>query len=123
MNSRRELLKLFGAGTIIAPIVGGVSLSDAQAKLIEPPKVELVGAGGIPPTIDLADVKSVSVVFEMQDGASARLTFGYPYGSGRLVPSDRLSALLSFGRVHMNTSPMHTEPLGSLSDTYGAFLR
>jgi len=39
--NRRELLKRFGVGTAIVPLVGGVPELQAEAKLIEEPKVEL----------------------------------------------------------------------------------
>lgn len=42
MESRRDFLKLFGVGAAIVPIIGGVPSLAAEAKIISPPKVELV---------------------------------------------------------------------------------
>lgn len=40
-QDRREFLKLFGAGCAIVPIIGGLPTLAAEARIIEPPKVEL----------------------------------------------------------------------------------
>lgn len=62
--NRRDLLKYFGAGTIIttAAVAGPV------ARIIEPPKVELVKE--LPDEIDLSQVESISVRFNMKDGSA-----------------------------------------------------
>ena len=67
--NRRDLIKFFGAGTLIAPIAG----SEPIARLIEVPKVELVEATKIPEPIAMKDVRSVSVSFEMADGSRRSL--------------------------------------------------
>lgn len=40
---RRDFLKLFGVGCAIVPIIGGVPVAAAESKIIQAPKVELVG--------------------------------------------------------------------------------
>lgn len=40
--NRRGLLKLFGAGTTIAPLVAGKVVAPATARIITPPEVEIV---------------------------------------------------------------------------------
>ena len=42
MMDRRDLLKFFGAGAIIAPMVDGKVMREAEALIVEPPKVEIV---------------------------------------------------------------------------------
>ncbi len=43
--NRRELLQLFGVGAVVAPVIGGlVSSVSAQARIIEPAKVEIIEA-------------------------------------------------------------------------------
>ncbi len=42
--NRRDLLKFFGVGATIAPVVGGEPLLLANARLIEPAKIELFTA-------------------------------------------------------------------------------
>lgn len=39
--NRRDLLKLFGTGATIAPVLGGIASESARAIIVEPPKVEL----------------------------------------------------------------------------------
>lgn len=50
MFNRRDLLKLFGAGTVIAPVVDGLTSESARATLIEVPKIEIAE----PPAVVLA---------------------------------------------------------------------
>ncbi len=42
--NRRDLLKFFGAGTVVAPVVEGVALATDHARLIQPAQVEVVQA-------------------------------------------------------------------------------
>ncbi len=51
--NRRDLLKFFGAGTIIAPVVNGLTVEDTRAKLIETPKLGLVE---LPPVIEAKSI-------------------------------------------------------------------
>lgn len=44
MINRRELLRFFGAGATISPVVGGEPLLHATARLIEPPKIDIITA-------------------------------------------------------------------------------
>jgi hypothetical protein len=48
MFNRRELLKYFTIGTAIVPLVDGLPKFQAEAKLIEEPKVDLVVAKELP---------------------------------------------------------------------------
>lgn len=41
---RRSLLKLFGTGTVIAPVVDGITHEETRAVLLTPPSVEIVRA-------------------------------------------------------------------------------
>lgn len=56
---RRGFLGLFGTGAVIAPVLAGVALPEVHARIIEPPKVELVselpGAGGKLRLVDTAN--------------------------------------------------------------------
>ena len=41
--NRRDLLKLFGAGAIVAPVIGGLATNiTAQARIIKQPEIELI---------------------------------------------------------------------------------
>src|SRR5262245_34860779 len=61
--ARRELLKYFGAGAIIAPLGGSV-----QAKLIEEPKIEIVKPQPIQMILRVADVKEATVTLKANGG-------------------------------------------------------
>ena len=45
--NRRELLGLFGVGAIVVPAAAKLDLAPPMARIIEPPKVELVEAGAL----------------------------------------------------------------------------
>jgi hypothetical protein len=51
MINRRDLLKFFTAGSIIAPVIGGVASATEHAVIIEAPKVEIAA----PPKFRPAD--------------------------------------------------------------------
>ena len=67
---RRDLLKRFGIGAIIAPVIGGVAVREATATLIEVPKIKPVELfTTIPNAIRLSQVKRASIHLEMFDGS------------------------------------------------------
>lgn len=76
MPDRRDFLKLFGVGTAIVPIIGGLPAFAAEAKLVEPPKVELFDkvSDGFTPTnvANIAGGKSgkyaLTVIMESEEG-------------------------------------------------------
>ena len=61
--NRRDILRFFAAGTVIAPATGETVL----ARLVEPPKVEIVPPGPTKP-FSIADCVRVRISFEMGDG-------------------------------------------------------
>lgn len=75
-NSRRELLKYFGVGAVIAPVIGGVT-QPAQARLIELPRVELIEPEVvIEKPLNLKDVRRVDLLLEMADGTKRVMKAG-----------------------------------------------
>ena len=46
--NRRDILKMFGAGASVVPLIGGAPSPDVRAKLIEEPKVDIQIAKEIP---------------------------------------------------------------------------
>lgn len=74
MVNRRELLKRFGIGTIIAPVVAGAADLSLPAKLIEVPQISLADnfqqSGRV---LDLREVRSVTITFERNDGTQASI--------------------------------------------------
>ncbi len=74
MPTRRELLKYFGAGAVIAPVTAGA----VQARLVEPARVELIkpkyGLKELPKPIALADITAVEMSLVMKDGTTRRAT-------------------------------------------------
>jgi len=39
--NRRDILKLFGVGAAVMPVVGGVPVSAAQSLIVKPPEIEI----------------------------------------------------------------------------------
>ncbi len=43
MNNRRDFMKFFGVGAVVAPVIGGLASNiGAQAKILVPPTVEII---------------------------------------------------------------------------------
>jgi hypothetical protein len=63
--NRRDLLKYFAAGTVIAPVSGSAPL----ARLIEVPKVELVKPELIEKPFNPSEVDKATIFFDMVDGS------------------------------------------------------
>lgn len=112
---RRDLLKRFGIGAIIAPIVGGVVERSASAELIEVPKVRPVELfSKIPAALRLRDVKTAQLVLEMKDGQTRCIAMrGWPYGEGEIKVTDFLAARVEFLRMD-GASPRSEHHIGSL---------
>lgn len=73
--NRRDLLKLFGAGTAIVPVIGSKPVLAAEAILVEPPKIEVVQEiPQIQPKVSIPfvgtnpDVVHLSVTYTISDG-------------------------------------------------------
>lgn len=107
--NRRDLLKFFGAGTVIAP----VAAAEPLARLIELPKLEIVEATKIPEPININKVKSVAMVMTMDDGTVRTIHMGNHWISrallagnspGVLYPTDHIKADIWFD-VTSNSSP------------------
>lgn len=93
--NRRDLLKYFGAGTIITPLVS----SAPMARIIEPPKVELFQE--VPKAFKMADVASVSVRFNMKDGTThERSSKIITVAAGRIIPGDETEIRIDSGVLH-----------------------
>lgn len=110
-QSRRDLLKFFGAGTIIAPAAGG-----ALAKLIEPPKAEIIRPEtGIVAPFMLADITGVDVAFKMRDGSVRRMDVDYTDITAPATDHlSRLHLCIQIQRSHQ-TSPAWAETVMNIS--------
>ncbi|MFH1741144.1 MAG: hypothetical protein ABIH23_19250 [bacterium] len=74
MKSRRDLLRVFGIGALIAPIIGAKADETSIAQLIEPPKVRPVELfREIPKKLDLRKVTRIVLIFETTDGERHRI--------------------------------------------------
>lgn len=97
--NRRDLLKFFAAGTVIAPVAGSEPL--ALARLIEVPKIEIVEAAKIPEPLNVSHIKSFNIHCEMVDGTRRTIHGGSVFtvtAQGTLLPEDRLSCDMWFAR-------------------------
>ena len=115
MTNRRDLLRYFGVGTIIAPVIGDKVKADVKAQLIEVPsirKVELARA--IPSTVNLCRVKGMSVVLTMDDGTVLTVGSDRPLANGAIDPSTT-AVEISFTAALLNTSPSCYRTTGSVS--------
>lgn len=119
MNSRRDLLKHFGIGAIIAPVIGGVVEPAAAAKLISIPDIRPVELfSKIPEPINLLDVRTVKLVVGMADGTTRTLDIDQSYGFGTLHPKDFLSAEIRFSTAAVQSvSPAIFKPVGDIAGT------
>lgn len=78
--NRRDLLKYFAAGTLIAPVAGAAPV----ARLIEAPKVELFQPEAIAKPFNFENIHHALIQFEMMDGSSHCLPVNdiyFRYGS------------------------------------------
>jgi hypothetical protein len=88
-GTRRDLLKYFGIGTVIVPMVSGAPDVTTPAKLIEVPEIKpvILTEGKTP---DLKTVKSVTITLECVDGTRRSIQSEYIHGHGQLRPTDSL---------------------------------
>ena len=56
--NRRDVLKLFGAGATIAPVLNGLADEQRSVRLIESPKVELIE----PPRLSMSTTESIQEI-------------------------------------------------------------
>lgn len=86
--NRRDLIKFFSVGTIIAPVAAAAA---PLAKLIEVPKIEIVEAATIPEPLNVADIKSVVMTFTLHNGERRQVAADPVYGIAcTLHPNDTL---------------------------------
>ena len=111
---RRDLLRKFGIGALIVPIIGGQPEKSAAAQLIEIPKirpVELVKE--LPEKIQLADVQTAELVLTMQDGTRHSIEFNTWEAKGFLHPG-HVTLEAEVCTVSQHTSPASFPKTGSL---------
>lgn len=98
--NRRGLLKAFGIGALIAPIIGGKAETSATAQLIEVPKVKPVELfQELPKSLDARQVEKVTLLLELRDGTTRRIDPDYTYGFGDTInPGDSLSVEINLYR-------------------------
>lgn len=82
MLDRRDLLKFFGAGAVVVPIIGAAPLFDAKARIVRPGELEPLADASVP---DLAsslvrfglprDPYRMNVEFRRADGSLAYRRF------------------------------------------------
>ncbi len=105
--NRRDLLKFFAAGTVIAPVSGSAPL----AKLIEVPNVELVKpAAMIEAPINLGDIQSAKISLEMYDGTKRQLDvdrFFSPRGDCWINPEPDYQISIEFAKVYGFSPTVH----------------
>lgn len=109
--NRRDLLKYFAAGTVIAPVSGSAPL----AKLIEVPNVELVKAPRVVEPFDLCQVARATINFEMLDGGRWTMEVGdtLHYSKGTephrwIAPGVEYDVRVEFLKIFQSCPSAHT---------------
>ena len=99
-TNRRELLKFFSAGTLIAPLAG-----DAVAKLIEVPNAEIIKSEAVAIPYDLARVTRLTLTLESPQGI--RTIHCDPSGArGEVLPGQDISVSVRAGGYEDGNSPL-----------------
>lgn len=115
MFSRRQLMKHFGAGALIAPIIGGKPDESVAAQLIEVPRVRQVELHReMPKPLQLSSVVRGTVRLELEDGTVRTLDLGSIYGGGSIAPDCEVSISAELFRVVGDCSPSSEESTGRL---------
>ncbi|SRR6266436_3845328 len=96
-KSRRDLLKYFGIGAVIAPAVGG-----PLATLIEVPKIEIAKPEMVSLPFNVGDVKAVFVTLHLYDGSTRTVQTHNINGRGQFVTGDKIELSI---RNLLNASP------------------
>jgi hypothetical protein len=111
---RRDILRIFGAGATVIPIIGGALEPAATARIVEPPKVELVGAplNGLP--LNMIDVQSFSVTLSMRDGSRRTIQSGYIYGNWGLHASGAVDQVKISLNESVFASPQSSLPMAEI---------
>jgi hypothetical protein len=105
MQNRRELLKLFGAGTLIAPVIGAKADETAAVQLIETPKIKPVELfPRIPEPIRIERGSKITILIENPDGKRYSVAARADYSTGAIQPEDS-EVMVEFG---YNASPRVT---------------
>ncbi len=112
--NRRELLKFFGAGTVIAPVVGGSLITSATAQLVRVPDVKPVELfSKIPEGLDLYKVRKATLSMEMDDGTVRTVGVNNLFPHGCIGPTDKFSVGIKFIRYD-DASPSAIYKLGEI---------
>jgi hypothetical protein len=113
MMDRRDLLKRFGIGAIIVPVVGGAAITSHAATLIEVPKVKPVELfASIPKELNLEDVARVTITFTMKDATERIITIDRPALRGTIKPTDDLFVDVILTAQNRYSSPELKTKLG-----------
>ena len=106
--NRRDLLKLFGAGAVIAPAAGATPL----ARLMEPAKVELIKPEPrIVRPIDTANVLCFDVTLHLRDGSSETMYAQTLDWRGTASTGDDLRLLFVRENLHSPSSQFQVAEL------------
>ena len=114
MMDRRDILKRFGIGAIIVPVIGGAAVTSSAVELIEVPKVRPVELfKEIPKPIALSEVDKATINLKFKDGtARSIMVADWFSGTGRLLLSHRLEVFIQF-------SSGDSSPAATVGEIYG----
>ena len=118
---RRELLQLFSAGAIIAPVVGKEIVPNAEARLLAEPLIELVDHKILPYSrthVKLKNVFGIAIVLTDDDGNGSVITsWTTGIGEGAVRFGKGLRGELRLWEENLGTSPssFFSKPTGVIN--------
>ncbi len=113
MMDRREILKRFGIGAVIVPVIGGAAVTNSAVELIEVPKVRPVELfRELPKPLDLSKITKVTVTCQFADGKTRTMEADNLFCNGHIEPSDRLDLFIQF-------SDRIASPARTIGEIYG----
>ena len=111
--NRRDLLKYFAAGTVIAPVAG----ESIQARLIETPKIEIAKPQAVDPAIDITNMEHMSATINITMFDGTRHSATLPL---HLTPNYGYRNPVTLSEMQVSvTAPGASSPLVDYSVAYG----
>lgn len=99
-KSRRDILKFFGAGATILPVVAGMAVPEASAKLIHTPEVDIIPGG---PTVNMEfSEATLDEMYSIQSGQRGFISVEVITPEGKKI---KFSGATRFSAKYMSPLP------------------
>ena len=98
MKSRRDLMRAFGIGSFIAPVIGSTIDESCIAQLIEIPKLKPIEVvAKIPAPLDTKKIRRASLILECSDGTHRHVTIDIGDKFGIIEPTGSIEIAFQSG--------------------------